>query len=198
MHILVRHKTFLIIQEKMSEEHQNIASKKYKRVLIYCSTKEQLDEILSSLPIIDGYWDAFNDLDKAIEAVKNGDYGIVFCESTPLNPADRDLAMAANSKATHIQSFYSSWLTRNDIRASIWNLEESYYFRFTGEEQDVMTVALYSMFTEPSHIRWVNHMQGEFRAMREKMARDKSQTVLLTGANGTGKFSLSQIVISKF
>lgn len=56
-----------------------------------------------------------------------------------------------------------------------------------------MTVALYSMFTEPSHIRWVNNMQGEFRAMREKMARDKSQTVLLTGANGTGKFSLSQI-----
>lgn len=193
MHGLVRHKTFLNIQEKMSDQHQNTAPKKYKRVLIYCSTKKQLDEILSSLPIIDGYWDAFNDLGKAIEALKNGDYGIVFCESTPLNPADRDLVLAANSKATHIQSFYSSWLTRNDIRASIWNLEESYYFRYTGEEQDVMTVALYSMFTEPSHIRWVNHMQGEFRAMREKMARDKSQTVLLTGANGTGKFSLSQI-----
>ena len=60
----------------MSEQHQNTTPKKYKRVLIYCSTKEQLDEILSSLPIIDGYWDAFNDLGKAIEAVKNGDYGL--------------------------------------------------------------------------------------------------------------------------
>lgn len=177
----------------MTCHNQNIPETRYKRVLIYGSTKEQIDEITSTLPIIEGYWDAFTNLDEAIEALKEGEYGIVLCDSTHLNPSDRDLVLAANSKATQIQSFYSSWLTRNDIRASMWNLEESYYFRYTGEEQDIMTVALYSMFTEPSHIRWVNHMQGEFRSMREKMAREKSQTVLLTGANGTGKFTLSQI-----
>ena len=177
----------------MKNQSHNSSERKYKRVLIYCSSKDQLDETVASLPIIDGYWDAFDNLSEAIEAVKNGDYGIVFCESTPLNPSDRDLVMAANSKSTQIQSFYSSWLTRNDVVASMWDLEESYYFRYCGEEQDAMTVALYSMFTEPSHIKWFSHMQGEFHAMREKVAREKTQTVLLTGANGTGKFTLAQI-----
>ena len=177
----------------MKNQSHNSSERKYKRVLIYCSSKDQLDETVASLPIIDVYWDAFDNLSEAIEAVKNGDYGIVFCESTPLNPSDRDLVMAANSKSTQIQSFYSSWLTRNDVVASMWDLEESYYFRYCGEEQDAMTVALYSMFTEPSHIKWFSHMQGEFHAMREKVAREKTQTVLLTGANGTGKFTLAQI-----
>lgn len=175
-------------------ESAKIAPKKgFKRVLIYCSSKKQLDEIVSTLPIIDGYWDAFDNLKDAINAVKEGDYGIVISESTPLNPADRDLVLAANSKCTRVHSFYSSWLTRNDVVASMWNLEESYYFRYVGEEQDAMTVALYSMFTEPSHLKWFSHMQGEFHAMREKVAREKTQTVLLTGANGTGKFTLAQI-----
>lgn len=177
----------------MTYTSENITKKDYKRVLIYCSSKEQLDEILSSLPIIDGYWDAVDNLQEAIDALKNGDYGIVFCKSTPLNPADRDLVMAANSKATNIQSFYSSWLTRNDVIASMWDLEDGYYFRYSREEQDAMTVALYSMFTEPSHIKWFSHMQGEFHAMREKVAREKTQTVLLTGASGTAKYTLAQI-----
>lgn len=177
----------------MTYTSENITKKDYKRVLIYCSSKEQLDEILSSLPIIDGYWDAFDNLQEAIDALKNGDYGIAFCESTPLNPADRELVMAANSKATNIQSFYSSWLTRNDVIASMWDLEDGYCFRYSREEQDAMTVALYSMFTEPSHIKWFSHMQGEFHAMREKVAREKTQTVLLTGASGTGKYTLAQI-----
>lgn len=175
-------------------ESAKIAEKRgFKRVLIYCSSKKQLEEIVSTLPIIDGYWDAFDNLKDAIKAVKEGDYGIVISESTPLNPADRDLVLAANSKCTRVHSFYSSWLTRNDVVASMWNLEESYYFRYVGEEQDAMTVALYSMFTEPSHLKWFSHMQGEFHAMREKVAREKTQTVLLTGANGTGKFTLAQI-----
>ena len=110
----------------MTYTSENITKKDYKRVLIYCYSKEQLDEILSSLPIIDGYWDAVDNLQEAIDALKTGDYGIVFCESTPLNPADRDLVMAANSKATNIQSFYSSWVTRNDVIASMWDLEDGY------------------------------------------------------------------------
>lgn len=69
----------------MNQSHVS-SERKYKRVLIYCSSKDQLDETVASLPIIDGYWDAFDNLSEAIEAVKNGDYGIVFCESTPLNP----------------------------------------------------------------------------------------------------------------
>lgn len=177
----------------MAESAKIAANKGLKRVLIYCSSKKQLEEIVSTLPIIDGYWDAFDNLKDAIKAVKEGDYGIVISESTPLNPADRDLVLAANSKCTRVHSFYSSWLTRNDVVASMWDLEESYYFRYVGEEQDAMTVALYSMFTEPSHLKWFSHMQGEFHAMREKVAREKTQTVLLTGANGTGKFTLAQI-----
>lgn len=177
----------------MAESAKISEKKGFKRVLIYCSSKKQLEEIVSTLPIIDGYWDAFDNLKDAIKAVKEGDYGIVISESTPLNPADRDLVLAANSKCTRVHSFYSSWLTRNDVVASMWNLEESYYFRYVGEEQDAMTVALYSMFTEPSHLKWFSHMQGEFHAMREKVAREKTQTVLLTGANGTGKFTLAQI-----
>lgn len=177
----------------MAESAKIVPKKGFKRVLIYCSSKKQLEEIVSTLPIIDGYWDAFDNLKDAIKAVKEGDYGIVISESTPLNPADRDLVLAANSKCTRVHSFYSSWLTRNDVVASMWNLEESYYFRYVGEEQDAMTVALYSMFTEPSHLKWFSHMQGEFHAMREKVAREKTQTVLLTGANGTGKFTLAQI-----
>lgn len=177
----------------MAESAKIAANKDLKRVLIYCSSKKQLEEIVSTLPIIDGYWDAFDNLKDAIMAVKEGDYGIVISESTPLNPADRDLVLAANSKCTRVHSFYSSWLTRNDVVASMWDLEESYYFRYVGEEQDAMTVALYSMFTEPSHLKWFSHMQGEFHAMREKVAREKTQTVLLTGANGTGKFTLAQI-----
>lgn len=177
----------------MAESAKIAAKKGFKRVLIYCSSKKQLEEIVSTLPIIDGYWDAYDNLQDAIRAVKEGDYGIVISESTPLNPADRDLVLAANSKCTRVHSFYSSWLTRNDVVASMWNLEESYYFRYVGEEQDAMTVALYSMFTEPSHLKWFSHMQGEFHAMREKVAREKTQTVLLTGANGTGKFTLAQI-----
>lgn len=177
----------------MAESAKIAQNKGFKRVLIYCSSKKQLAEIVSTLPIIDGYWDAFDNLQDAIKAVKEGDYGIVISESTPLNPADRDLVLAANSKCTRVHSFYSSWLTRNDVVASMWNLEESYYFRYVGEEQDAMTVALYSMFTEPSHLKWFSHMQGEFHAMREKVAREKTQTVLLTGANGTGKFTLAQI-----
>lgn len=177
----------------MAESAKISEKRGFKRVLIYCSSKKQLEEIVSTLPIIDGYWDAFDNLKDAIKAVKEGDYGIVISESTPLNPADRDLVLAANSKCTRVHSFYSSWLTRNDVVASMWNLEESYYFRYVGEEQDAMTVALYSMFTEPSHLKWFSHMQGEFHAMREKVAREKTQTVLLTGANGTGKFTLAQI-----
>lgn len=177
----------------MAESAKISEKRGFKRVLIYCSSKKQLEEIVSTLPIIDGYWDAFDNLTDAIKAVKEGDYGIVISESTPLNPADRDLVLAANSKCTRVHSFYSSWLTRNDVVASMWNLEESYYFRYVGEEQDAMTVALYSMFTEPSHLKWFSHMQGEFHAMREKVAREKTQTVLLTGANGTGKFTLAQI-----
>lgn len=177
----------------MAESAKIAQNKGFKRVLIYCSSKKQLEEIVSTLPIIDGYWDALHNLKDAIKAVKEGDYGIVISESTPLNPADRDLVLAANSKCTRVHSFYSSWLTRNDVVASMWNLEESYYFRYVGEEQDAMTVALYSMFTEPSHLKWFSHMQGEFHAMREKVAREKTQTVLLTGANGTGKFTLAQI-----
>lgn len=177
----------------MTESAKIVQNKGFKRVLIYCSLKKQLAEIVSTLPIIDGYWDAFDNLQDAIKAVKEGDYGIVISESTPLNPADRDLVLAANSKCTRVHSFYSSWLTRNDVVASMWNLEESYYFRYVGEEQDAMTVALYSMFTEPSHLKWFSRMQGEFHAMREKVAREKTQTVLLTGANGTGKFTLAQI-----
>lgn len=177
----------------MAESAKISEKKGFKRVLIYCSSKKQLEEIVSTLPIIDGYWDAFDNLKDAIKAVKEGDYGIVISESTPLNPADRDLVLAANSKCTRVHSFYSSWLTRNDVVASMWDLEESYYFRYVGEEQDAMTVALYSMFTEPSHLKWFSHMQGEFHAMREKVAREKTQTVLLTGANGTGKFTLAQI-----
>lgn len=177
----------------MAESAKIAAKKGFKRVLIYCSSKKQLEEIVSTLPIIDGYWDAYDNLQDAIRAVKEGDYGIVISESTPLNPADRDLVLAANSKCTRVHSFYSSWLTRNDVVASMWNLEESYYFRYVGEEQDAMTVALYSMFTEPSHLKWFSHMQGEFHAMREKVAREKTQTVLLTGANGTSKFTLAQI-----
>ena len=177
----------------MAESAKISEKKGFKRVLIYCSSKKQLEEIVSTLPIIDGYWDAFDNLKDAIKAVNEGDYGIVISESTPPNPADRDLVLAANSKCTRVHSFYSSWLTRNDVVASMWNLEESYYFRYVGEEQDAMTVALYSMFTEPSHLKWFSHMQGEFHAMREKVAREKTQTVLLTGANGTGKFTLAQI-----
>lgn len=186
-------RNFSVFSKKMTDDHKNTKKEGYKRVLIYCSSKDQLDETISSLPIIDGYWDAFDNLQKAIDAIKKGDYGIVFCESTLMNPADRDLVLAAHAKVTHIQSFYSSRLTRNDVVASLWDLEDSYYFRYTGEEQDAMTVALYSMFTEPSHIKWFSHMQGEFHAMREKVAREKTQTVLLTGATGTGKYTLSQI-----
>lgn len=177
----------------MIDKSKETSNKAYKRVLIYCSSKKQLKATVASLPLIDGYWDAFDNLSDAINAIKNGNYGIVFCESTPLDPSDRNLVMAANSQATNIQSYYASWLTRNDIVASMWDLEDSYYFRYTGEEQEAMTVALYSMFTESSHIRWINHIQGEFHAMREKVAREKIQTVLLTGANGTGKYTLAQI-----
>lgn len=117
----------------MAESAKISEKRGFKRVLIYCSSKKQLEEIVSTLPIIDGYWDAFDNLKDAIKAVKEGDYGIVISESTPLNPADRDLVLAANSKCTRVHSFYSSWLTRNDVVASMWNLEESYYFRYVGD-----------------------------------------------------------------
>lgn len=115
-------RNFSVFSKKMTDDHKNTKKEGYKRVLIYCSSKDQLDETISSLPIIDGYWDAFDNLQKAIDAIKKGDYGIVFCESTLMNPADRDLVLAAHAKATHIQSFYSSRLTRNDVVASLWDL----------------------------------------------------------------------------
>lgn len=54
----------------MTDDHKNTKKEGYKRVLIYCSSKDQLDETISSLPIIDGYWDAFDNLLKAIDAIK--------------------------------------------------------------------------------------------------------------------------------
>ena len=177
----------------MAEKKTNIPDKDYKRILFYCSSKEQIEEIRNTLPLIEGYWDAFDNITDALKALDNDDYGIVVADSTPLNPSDRDLTIKANSNSTHIKLLYSSRMTRSDVLASMWDLEESYYFRYVREEQDAMTVALYSMFTEPSHLKWFSHMQGEFHYMREKVAREKSQTVLLTGATGTGKFTLAQI-----
>lgn len=91
-------RNFSVFSKKMTDDHKNTKKEGYKRVLIYCSSKDQLDETISSLPIIDGYWDAFDNLQKAIDAIKKGDYGIVFCESTLMNPADRDLVLAAHAR----------------------------------------------------------------------------------------------------
>ena len=58
----------------MVESSKISIQKGFKRVLIYCSSHRQLEEIISTLPIIDGYWDAFDNLKDAIKAVKAGDY----------------------------------------------------------------------------------------------------------------------------
>ena len=44
----------------MVESSKISTQKGFKRVLIYCSSHRQLEEIISTLPIIDGYWDAFD------------------------------------------------------------------------------------------------------------------------------------------
>ena len=177
----------------MTENLQKGQERPYMRVMIYCSSQEELDMLRETLPIIDGYWDAFTDIEEARKALDTGKYGIVIADFTSLNPEGRDLFLLANSWSTRIKSVCMSWRTRCDVASRIWYIGDGYCFRYRGEELDAMTVSLYSMFTETSHLKWFSHMQGEFHAMRARVARDKSQTVLLVGAAGTGKFTLSQI-----
>lgn len=177
----------------MAKKFLNEPERAYTRVLIFCSSQEELDTLKSTLPIIEGYWDAFTDIDEARKALDSGMYGVVIADFTSLNPEGRDLFLLANSWSTRIRSVCMSWRTRCDVTSQIWNLGDGYCFRYKGEELDAMTVSLYSMFTETSHLKWFSHMQGEFHAMRARVARDKSQTVLLVGAAGTGKFTLAQI-----
>lgn len=177
----------------MENNSCNNKNQELLKVLIYCSTRDELEKLKSTLPIIDGYWDGFTDLGKAKEAITSGKYGIVLADFTSRNPDGRDLLLAANALSTQIKSICVSWRTRVDVVSRMWNIDDGYFFRFKGEETDAMTVALYSMFAEDTHIKWFNHMQGEFHAMREKIGREKTQTVLLNGSAGTGKFTLAQI-----
>ncbi len=177
----------------MNDNSDNQHKSGLLKVLIYCATQDELDLMKSTLPIIDGFWDGFTDMAKAKEAIASGEYGIIIADFTSKNPNGRDLLLAANALSTQIKSICVSWRTRIDVVSRMWNIDNGFYFTYKGEETDAMTVALYSMFTESTHIKWFNHMQGEFNAMREKVGREKTQTVLLNGSVGTGKFTLAQI-----
>lgn len=167
--------------------------KDYKRVLVFCSTTDDLEKAKENLPLIEGYWDAFTDVDEAKKALESGKYGIILADFTTHNPRGRDLLMQANSLSSNIHHVCISCRKRIDVVSYNWHIDDGYIFKYKGEERDAMTAAVYSMFTEHSPIQWVHHMMGEFNRMRTKVETDKTQTVLLIGEPGTGKFTLSQI-----
>lgn len=169
------------------------ASKSYQRVLVFCSTHEDMELAKENLPLIDGYWDAFTDVDEAKKAIESGKYGVVIADYTTHNPKGRDLLMQSNSLSSNVKHVCISCRKRIDVVSYNWQLDDGYIFKYKGEERDAMTAAVYSMFTEHSTIQWIHHMLGEFNRMRNRVQKDNTQTVLLVGETGTGKFTLSQL-----
>lgn len=184
---------FLIFVKKVEISDKNKGHKTYEKVLVFCSTEEDLEKAKENLPLIEGYWDAFTDVEEAKRAIESGKYGIIIADYTTHNPKGRDLLMQANSLSSNIQHVCISCRKRIDVVSYNWHIDDGYFFKFKGEERDAMTAAVYSMFTEHSTIQWVHHMMGEFNRMRNRVERDKTQTVLMVGEAGTGKFTLSQI-----
>lgn len=177
----------------MKKSGNYLPTKDYMKVLVYCSTLEDLELSRTHLPLIDEYWDAFTDIDEAKKAIETGEYGIIIADYTTHNPRGRDLLLSTNSISSNIQQVCISCRKRRDVVSRIWDNAEGYFFKFKGEERDAMTSVVYSMFTEHSTIRWIHHMQGEFNRMRNRIQKENTQTILLVGEPGTGKFTLSQI-----
>lgn len=183
----------MIFLKKVEKTDKNNGRKTYEKVLVFCSSEEDMEKTKENLPLIDGYWDAFTDVEEAKKAIESGKYGIIIADYTTHNPKGRDLLMQANSLSSNIQHVCISCRKRIDVVSYNWHIDDGYFFKYKGEERDAMTAAVYSMFTEHSTIHWVHHMMGEFNRMRSRVERDKTQTVLLVGEAGTGKFTLSQI-----
>lgn len=117
-----------------------------------------------NLPLIDGYWDAFTDVDEAKKAIESGKYGVVVADYTTHNPKGRDLLMQSNSLSSNVKHVCISCRKRIDVVSYNWQLDDGYIFKYKGEERDAMTAAVYSMFTEHSTIQWIHHMLGEHEA----------------------------------
>ena len=184
---------FLIFLKKVKNNDSNTRPKTYKRVLVFCSTEADLEQAKENMPFIEGYWDAFTDVGEAKKAIESGKYGVIIADYTTHNPKGRDLLMLANSLSSNIQHVCISCRKRIDVVSYNWHIDDGYFFKYKGEERDAMTAAVYSMFTEHSPIKWIHHMMGEFNRMRNRIEADHTQTVLLAGETGTGKFTLSQL-----
>ena len=163
-----------------------------RRALIYSLTPIDLRELSASVPIIPEEIDVFNDSKKAKEALSSGNYTCVIVNRTSLDPSsDRVSQFATMLKNVSCRISIELNLLPN-LTCQTWKLGDDQLFHHTGEEKDVLTIPLCSMF-HLTQINWMENVRVQFDRERNKLIDEGIKMVMVVGSRGTGKLSLAQL-----
>lgn len=166
--------------------------KQSRRALIYSLTPIDLNELSESVPIIPEEIDIVNDSKKAKEALVTGDYTCVIVNRTSLDPSsDRVSQFATMLKNVSCRISIELNLLPN-LTCQTWKLGDDQLFHHTGEEKDVLTIPLCSMF-HLTQINWMENVRAQFERERNKLIDEDFKMVMVVGSRGTGKLSLAQL-----
>lgn len=166
--------------------------KQSRRALIYSLTPIDLNELSASVPIIPEEIDVVNDSKKAKEALSTGNYSCVIVNRTSLDPSSERVSQFATmlkSVSCHI-SIELNLLP--NLTCQTWKLGDDQLFHHTGEEKDVLTIPLCSMF-HLTELSWMENVRAQFDRERNKLLNEDIKMVMVVGSRGTGKLSLAQI-----
>lgn len=165
---------------------------KSRRALIYSLTPIDLNELSASVPIIPEEVDVVYDSKKAKEALSTGNYTCIIVNRTSLDPSsDRVSQFATMLKNVSCHISIELNLLPN-LTCQTWKLGDDQLFHHTGEEKDVLTIPLSSMF-HLSHINWIENVRAQFDRERRKQIDEDIKMVMVVGSRGTGKLSLAQL-----
>jgi len=165
---------------------------KSRRALIYSLTPIDLNELSASVPIISEEVDVVYDSKKAKEALSTGNYTYVIVNRTSLDPSsDRVSQFATMLKNVSCHISIELNLLPN-LTCQTWKLGDDQLFHHTGEEKDVLTIPLSSMF-HLTQIKWMENVRAQFERERNKLIDEDIKMVMVVGSRGTGKLSLAQL-----
>ena len=164
-----------------------------KPFLLFSPTKEGCDFILRTLPFESGRINVVHDFRKARKTLESGRVQLLIVDQTVIDQSTRDLLMFANCHSINVQAFSLVQSGYPKIEADVWKIDRDHTFHHEKAEIDGLTIPLSGLLHEGSSLSWGSSVRESFGSMRDRLSGKPGESVLLIGAEGTGKLSLSQI-----
>lgn len=164
------------------------------KVLFFSPEGNPLEELVSSTPGINPqFLTLFNDYDKAIEALSQGDYTIVMSDISQHSPVARRLITWLRIHKPDVAAFFLGTDFNLNGQLDLWELLHGDVFVHANAGVDPLAQCLCILYSEDVPLKWLNHAKCECLQLRNKINRQNNNVVLLIGACGSGKAALAQI-----